>query len=99
MGVPLNCEKNSSSCFSTIVSASYIIALISLKGPISFLLFFCLFLIEYSIFGFSFIHSIACLSFLSLFFCFVCINCFSVSQILLSICFFFSLLYALCFPC
>merc|ERR1712236_183077 len=63
---------------------------------ISFLLFFCLFLIEYSIFGFSFIQSIACLSFFSLFFCFVCINCFTVSHILLSSCFFFSLLYALC---
>merc|ERR1712002_1384573 len=59
----------------------------SLNGPISFLLFFCLFLIEYSIFGFSFIHSDACLSFFSLFFCFVCINCFSVSHILLSILF------------
>merc|ERR1712236_177186 len=63
---------------------------------ISFLLFFCLFLIKYSIFGFSLIHSIACLSFFSLFFCLVCINCFSVSHILLSSWFFFSLLYALC---
>merc|ERR1712002_536637 len=48
-----------------------IISSFSLNGPISFLLFFCLFLIEYSIFGFSFIQSIACLSFFSLFFCFV----------------------------
>merc|ERR1712121_599505 len=38
----------------------------------------------------------ACLSFFSLFFCFDGINCYSVSYILLSICFFFSLLYALC---
>merc|ERR1711895_285616 len=45
-----------------------------------------------------FFHIFYCLSFLFLvyFFVLICINCFSVSHILLSICFFFSLLYALC---